>query len=217
MGGASWSARGRLVGAAAAFLTAFAALLVLVEVRWTPLHRADLSTSDYLHGYARAHHGFVVTLQVLSDIGSGWTATGVFAVVAAWLLWRRRIRLAAFAIATAVLSSPLNWLVKEAVRRLRPTFLDPVAHAPGFSFPSGHAQSAVVTVGILLVVFLPRVPSPARPVLVATAALWIAAIGLARIGLGVHYLSDVLAGYALGAAWLALMVAAFRPVTPPAR
>jgi PAP2 superfamily len=72
-----------------------------------------------------------------------------------------------------------------------------------------------------LVLFIPRVSRSARPVLVLAGAVWVAVVGFSRIALGVHYVSDVLAGFALGTAWLALMVAAFdawthrHPATPP--
>ena len=86
---------------------------------------------------------------------------------------------------------------------------DPVAHAAGTSFPSGHAQSAVVATSVLLLVFLPYLRGAWRVVAIAGAVAYVLAIGFARVALGVHYVSDVLAGYALGAAWVAAMVAAF--------
>jgi len=103
----------------------------------------------------------------------------------------------------------LNALVKLAVDRARPLLPDPVAHASGFSFPSGHAQSAVVAVSVLLLVFLPLLRGGWRTVAVVLAVLFVIAIGFARVTLGVHFLSDVLAGYVLGAAWVAAMIAAF--------
>jgi undecaprenyl-diphosphatase len=68
----------------------------------------------------------------------------VLGLVVIWLLRRRLPRLALFVVITAAGSSLLNAVVKTAVHRLRPVLTDPVAHEPGLSFPSGHAQAAIV-------------------------------------------------------------------------
>jgi len=133
----------------------------------------------------------------------------VFTAVAAWLVWRRLPRLALFAAVTPALSSLLNNMVKLEVDRARPVLPDPVAHAGGLSFPSGHAQSAVVAYSVLLLVFLPALNALWRRAAVAFAVVMVAAIGFSRLALGVHYVSDVLAGYALGAAWVSAMTASF--------
>jgi len=133
----------------------------------------------------------------------------VWALTVAWLLWHRLPRLALFVVVTAAGSVVLNALVKESVHRLRPVLADPVAHAQGLSFPSGHAQSAIVGYSLLLLVYLPGLSGAWRRVAVAGAVLMVLAIGFSRVALGVHYVSDVWAGYVLGAAWLAAMVAAF--------
>jgi undecaprenyl-diphosphatase len=86
---------------------------------------------------------------------------------------------------------------------------DPVAHASGMSFPSGHAQSSIVAASVLLLVFFPVLRGAWRPVAAAVAVTFVIAIGFSRVSLGVHFVSDVLAGYALGAAWVAAMIAAF--------
>jgi undecaprenyl-diphosphatase len=96
-----------------------------------------------------------------------------------------------------------------AVDRARPVLPDPVAHANGMSFPSGHAQAAVVAYSVLLLVFLPVLRGAWRSVVVSVAVLMVLAIGFSRVALGVHYVSDVVAGYVLGAAWVAAMTAAF--------
>jgi undecaprenyl-diphosphatase len=87
--------------------------------------------------------------------------------------------------------------------------VNPVAHENGASFPSGHAQAAVVGYAVLLLVFLPVLHGALRRVAVAVALLMVLGIGLSRVALGVHYVSDVLAGYVLGAAWVAAMIASF--------
>lgn len=197
-------------GVALALVTVpFGLLLFLVEDRWRPLLRVDDGARDGLHRYALHHHALVTAAKTLSTIGSAPVYIVVFGAVAGWLVWRRLPRLALFVVVTLVGSSILNALVKLAVDRSRPVLPDPVAHANGMSFPSGHAQSATVAAAVLLLVFLPVLRGAWRPIALVVAVAYVAAIGFARVALGVHYVSDVLAGYVLGAAWVAAMVASF--------
>jgi len=187
----------------------FALLLFLVEDRWRPLLRIDNGARDALHSAALHHHGYVTIAQALSTIASTPVYIVVFAAVAGWLAHQGLRRLALFVVVTMIGSGLLNLVVKTAVHRARPVLPDPVAHARGLSFPSGHSQGVVVAGGVLLLVFLPALRGPSRRVAVAVALVMVCAVGAARVALGVHYVSDVLAGYVLGAAWLAAMTAAF--------
>ena len=75
--------------------------------------------------------------------------------VAIWL-WRRGAqRLAVWAVVTMAVGGVLGVLLKLLVDRARPAFPEPVAHASGYSFPSGHALNSMLGVGVLLLVFLP--------------------------------------------------------------
>ena len=223
---ARFGARAVFAGAALLLVAVpFGLLLFLVEDSWRPLVRIDGGARDDLHAVALRHDGLVGALKVLSTIGSAAVYIPLFAAVAAWLAWWQRLpRLAAFVVVTMAGSALLNSLVKLAVDRARPVLDDPVAHAAGMSFPSGHAQSAMVAASVLLLVFLPLLHGAWRWVAVCAAVAYVLAIGFARVTLGVHYVSDVLAGYVLGAAWVAAMIAAFnawrrergRPAADPA-
>jgi undecaprenyl-diphosphatase len=184
-------------------------LLFLVQDKWPPLDRVDAGARDDLHSYAVAHGPFVTVMQTFSAIGSTWAWLAVGVAVVGWLLWRRLPRLALFVLVTVAGSSLLNQVVKAAVHRSRPVLPDPVAHASGLSFPSGHAQAALVGYAVLLLVFLPVLRGAWRSVAVALSAAMVVGIGVSRVALGVHFVSDVLAGYVLGAAWVAAMTAAF--------
>ena len=207
---ARFGARAVLAAVALALVAVpFALVLLLVEDKWAPLLRADSGARDRLHGYAVTHAGFVGAMQLISDSGSALAWQVVFAVVVVWLLWRRLPRLALFVVITAAGSSLLNTVVKTAVHRLRPVLTDPVAHEGGLSFPSGHAQAAMVGYAVLLLVFLPVLHGVWRRIAVALAVFMVLAVGFSRVALGVHYVSDVVGGYVLGAAWVAAMTAAF--------
>jgi membrane-associated phospholipid phosphatase len=187
----------------------FGLLLFLVQSKWDPLLDVDDGARDEMHSVVVAHHGLVTAFDVLSVVGSAWVYVPLFALVAAWLWRSGQPRLALFVVVTVAGSAALNALVKVAVDRARPVLPDPVAHASGLSFPSGHAQSAVVGAGVLLLVFARELRPGARRAAIGLAVAWILLIGVVRVSLGVHYVSDVLAGYVLGAAWLAAMIAVF--------
>jgi membrane-associated phospholipid phosphatase len=202
--------RALLAGVALALVAVpFLLTLLLVEDRWAPLLRADTGGRDALYQYAVAHPGFVRGMQLISDSGSALAWIVVMTGVVAWLLWHRLPRLALFVVVTGIGSSLLNTVVKSAVHRLRPVLPEPVAHEPGLSFPSGHAQAAIVGYAVLLLVLTPALSRTGRRIAAAVATLMVLAVGFSRVALGVHYVSDVLAGYILGAAWVAAMVSAF--------
>jgi undecaprenyl-diphosphatase len=209
-GGARFGARAVLAGAALVLVAVpFALLLFLVEDRWRPLLRVDAGARDSLYELALEHDWFVAVMKAVSFAGSGFVYWPLFTALAAWLAVRRLPRLALFTAVTMLGSTLLNRAVKAAVDRARPVLPDPVARAEGLSFPSGHAQSAVVALGLLLLVFLPVLHGARRTAALAGAAIMVLLIGFSRVALGVHYVSDVLAGYVLGAAWLAVTTAAF--------
>jgi membrane-associated phospholipid phosphatase len=211
-----------LVSAPALLGLLFALTLLLVRQRWAPLLGADHGARDGLHGYALAHPGFVTSMALVSGSGSALAWLVVLGVVAAWLAWRRLARVALFVVVTAAGSQLLNGALKAAVHRLRPVLAHPVAHEGGLSFPSGHAQGAMVGYGVLLVVLWPLLRGRWRGTALAAASVMVAAIGFSRVALGVHYLSDVVGGLLVGATWVALMVLAFnvagaRPAPAPPR
>lgn len=138
-------------------------------------------------------------------------ATSVVAItllVASTLLWMGRHRWSVALLWTAVLgNAALNTALKLAFARPRPTVFPFRISGIGesaSSFPSGHAMSSVVVYGTL--VYLVARLEPTRRMRRATlvfAAVLVLLIGASRLYLGVHYPSDVLAGYVAGFAWAA--------------
>ena len=187
----------------------FALLLLLVVDHWGPLQRLDLRLDIHLNSFAFAHPGFVSAMQVISIVGNPATFEVLGVLIAVALLLRRQPRLGVWLALTVLGGGLLSTVVKTAVGRKRPLLPHPVAHALSASFPSGHALGAVVGVGALLLVGLPYATPTLRAPLVVLGVLVVLAIGFSRLGLGVHYLSDVLGGYLLGAGWLAATTAAF--------
>lgn len=105
----------------------------------------------------------------------------------------------------------ISVVVKAVTARPRPSVTPRIVDALGAAFPSGHSIRAISVYGTLA--WLLAATARARVVKVivwSTAGVLIAAVGVSRIYLGVHWLTDVLAGYALGGAWLALLLVATR-------
>jgi undecaprenyl-diphosphatase len=186
------------------------ALAVAVRRQWAPLCRVDIGTLDVLHRFAISHPHYVGAMRVLSFGGGYEVFMPLFALIAVWLLLRGHFRHAAFVLITPAAGWVLNSRLKHLIVRDRPAFPDAVARSGAPSFPSGHAQAVVVTSVLLLSVLLPLMHGRAlRRHTVLAAALMSVLIGYSRLALGVHYLSDLIAGYLSGVIWVAVAITVF--------
>nr|WP_240947773.1 phosphatase PAP2 family protein [Planosporangium mesophilum] len=104
----------------------------------------------------------------------------------------------------------LDPALKRAIGRLRPVVEHPVAVGGGNSFPSGHSLGAMIVYGALLLIFAPALSGRARRALTVAVGVLVVAVGFSRLGLGVHFLSDVIGGWCLGVAWLGVTTFAFQ-------
>ncbi len=201
----------RLTLFALAFLLVAVPFGLLVEqiVRNSWLARVDTSAARHLHGWVEGSPATVGALKVVSLLGEP-ALLGLIVVLASLWVWRDLgARLALFVVVTTALGGLLDTAVKSAVDRSRPSLVDPVATATGKSFPSGHAMGSTIVYGALLLVLLPLVARRRRRAVVVATAVVVLAIGVSRLALGVHYISDVVGGYVLGLAWLTASTAAF--------
>ncbi|GIH26504.1 phosphatase PAP2 family protein [Acrocarpospora phusangensis] len=198
----------------------FLVLAVLVETVFPPLRDFDQRVAENLHAYAVNNPGFAGFMNFWTELFGPLAWRVVIALTAVWLYVRGRRRLAAWAVATVVAGGMLVVAVKELVGRARPVLPEPVASATGNAFPSGHALNATLGAGILLVLFLPALKGAARTLAWLAAGFLAVSVGFTRAALGVHWVSDVVAGLILGVAVLAATSAAFaidRPGGSPAR
>ena len=187
----------------------FLLLWLLIEDHWAPLRHLDRSIATSLNTAIYQHQPAIDVLKAISLVFGPTTFRIAGVVVAVLLAVRRHVRLAAFVIVGILGGSLLDGAVKLLAGRHRPVLAHPVAHSPGLSFPSGHALGSLVGVGVLLLVFWPVMRRPVRRAAVASSVLVVLAVGFSRVALGVHYVSDVVGGWALGAAWLLVVAAAF--------
>jgi undecaprenyl-diphosphatase len=191
----------------AAFL--FALLLLLVRLHWAPLESVDHGAATRLNSLVAGHAVVISIIKAVTWMGSGgvlWTLIGAASVL---LALRRRWRLTAYLLVTGAGELVLDPVLKALVGRLRPVVAHPIAHGNGDSFPSGHALGSIVCYGALFLVFLPAARGTWRRVLTVVIAALVAAIGISRLLLGVHYISDVLGGWAVGITWLGITASAF--------
>jgi undecaprenyl-diphosphatase len=191
---------------AAAFV--FALLLVLVRLQWAPLESADHTAAARLNSLV-AGHPVVSVIKAVTWLGSGGVLWTLIGLAVAGLAIRHRWRLAVYLLVTGAGALILDPVLKALVGRLRPVVAHPVAYGNGDSFPSGHALGSIVCYGALLLVFLPATRGAWRRGFTAVISTLVAAIGVSRLLLGVHFLSDVLGAWALGITWLGVGAFAF--------
>lgn len=196
-----------------ALTACFVLLLVLVAARWAPLLGLDGDISRTTHRWAVDDPGLTQACRILTDwVWDPWTMRILCAAVAVWLLMRRAALWTALWLAVVcTLSALLQQAVKAAVGRPRPVWSDPVDSAHYTAFPSGHAMTATVVCGVLLWLLHHY---GAGHVLwrtaLAVAVVSVAGVGLTRVWLGVHWPTDVVGGWLLGALVVAAAVPAHR-------
>ena len=164
---------------------------------------------------AEGLRGLLSPLRAITELGS----TGAVMVVALITLlvgvligpWLHGL----IGAVTIGLASLGNETLKAIIARARPDLLDPIVAERGFSFPSGHSALGMTAWGILgVLVMRSRLPLAVRRGIVAALAVVIVLIGLSRIWLGVHYPTDVLAGWTAGAVIVLLYARLTRRVSP---
>lgn len=157
----------------------------------------DRTVSLWVHGFETPT--LDVVMRAFSFIGSFPVIAVVATAVLIWC-WRRRDRDAITGLLGVIaVDEALNFYLKHLFERPRPDLFEEIATLHSYSFPSGHAMAAAAIYGIIAVVITRLVPRLQIWIDVA-AILLVLLIGLSRIYLGVHWVTDVLAGYAAGGA-----------------
>jgi undecaprenyl-diphosphatase len=164
----------------------------------------DLSVRMRIHEYASP--ALTKAMIAISFLGGDGLIVAVFVALAAFIYFRWR-RATLWLLVTILGALVLDVALKYAFHRARPTpfFVDlPLT----YSFPSGHALFSFCFYGVLAGLWMGRTRSRrARLLIWLSAAVLVAAIGLSRIYLGVHYPSDVIAGYLAASLWVSTLLA----------
>lgn len=196
--------RHRLLGSALALT-----LLLLFSGLATELLEQELALFDaMIFAWVRSFQspGMTVLMRAMTELGSPLVIAGL-ALLGGLTLYRRGQRIAPIAVLVSLLGGWL-WDLMLKLQYQRPRPPGPwLVHASGYSFPSGHAVIAVAFYGVLAY-YLTRPPLAGERHLAAliVSVLVVMLIGISRIYLGVHYPSDVLAGWAVGGVWASLCV-----------
>jgi undecaprenyl-diphosphatase len=201
--------------ASAAIVLGFLALVVCLvllgtiaeDIRAKELIALDLTASPFLH--ALASPWLDAIMNAATFVGSSFVLVPAFVLVTALLLALRRPGSALFLGVASVGSLLLNELMKLYFQRPRPTL--PWSHVqPDYSFPSGHTMNSLAFfAAVAIVIWSLRGRRAGVPAVLGAVAL-AAVIGVSRIYLGYHYLTDVVGGILAGASWLLIVLGAFR-------
>ena len=167
----------------------------------------DVLVADWLHAHATpVLTGF---LTVVTHAHDPTAILGFTVVAAAFLLARRDGYWLAALIVVVPVGMLVNVMMKHAFHRMRPHFDDPLLVLTTFSFPSGHVAGATLLYGVLAAYLYGRVTEWRPRLVIALLALAsVVTVAFSRLYLGVHYLSDVVAAFAEGLAWLILCLTA---------
>lgn len=188
---------------------AFALLVLLVRAGWAPLHNLDAGTAETFRHIDTDHPELVRAAEVVSDVFDPNVFRVALTLVALAYLIHGEKHHAAWLVVTVFGGAALGFGLKEIVGRARPVLPDPVSTAPGLSFPSGHALGASIGCCLLLLITLRFLPRGGRVAAVIAAAVIVGSVALARVVLGVHFVSDVLGGMTLGVGWVAVTTWAY--------
>jgi membrane-associated phospholipid phosphatase len=197
------------VGTGAACLVVVALLGYGVRTDFGPQLRLDGIVSDAL--YAGDHRAVPLSdlLAVLTAPGLSWFRFVVFLPVLVLLLRLRAWWTAVWLVTAVVLIGPLTGLLKIYFGRVRPDFAEGGARLESLSYPSGHSSGIATLVTVALIMAWPLLAGRARHWALAAGVLLVLLVGLTRMWLGVHFLSDVVGGWALGVGWSLLTALLF--------
>ena len=191
-------------------LGALAALTVLTMVV-IGHDGAPLFADDDLLDWSVAHRSVMALAAArgLTATGTGVIpyALAVLAGIVAGRTARHRLFAAALALCCLAAGQAVRYGLMTLVARPRPPRADWGTHASAWAFPSGHATTAALTAGLLVLAISLRAPR-GRTLLAVVTACWGALVGLTRVYLGVHWFTDVVGGWLLSIGWLGLCLSA---------
>lgn len=167
--------------------------------------------------HARAHPSLDYWASTLTQAGGFWGVTTLATLVALVLLVRRQWRPLTYFLVTLIGNGTINRVAKALLQRVRPHLWESPAPEYDYGFPSGHAMASM---GLVAAIVILSWRSPWRWWAVGIGAIYVLTIGWTRLYLGVHYPSDILAGWMASIAWavgVSLLIRPFSPAQRPQR
>ena len=190
-------------GVAVVVLALVAIVLTDAVVHHRALGELDGPFRDWVIDH---RNGFLTEVMVnASRFGSTPSLVVITLAAAAWLAWRGRKADSLLVVAGSAGAFLLVPLLKVVIERPRPALSDHVVLVQSWSYPSGHSLNSIAVLGLLTVLAVRERPGAARRTLLAVlGAFLVVAVGFSRVYLGVHWPSDVLAGWLIGVLWLTI-------------
>ena len=201
-----------MLGWAAVCAVVVAALTFAVVLNLDGVNSYDQPLGEQFFGWSSPRE-WLVSFLLLVDHAFGTLALTIYTTVAVVALLVRRHRRAALWTALVMVAASLTtYTLKNTIERARPEWEDPLHSLDSYSFPSGHASGIASAAGVVLVLttLLVRRRNVRRGIQSAAFAL-VLLVGLDRLLLGVHNVSDVVAGYAVGTFWVLLLAVLYDP------
>ncbi|SDM48226.1 undecaprenyl-diphosphatase [Catalinimonas alkaloidigena] len=177
-------------------------------VNGEPMVQIDRHVTQFLFRYRTPF--FSQLLYGLTYAASSYASIALTGAMALIALYRRRYR-QAIAIVLVMAGMALSvYYGKQVFHRIRPLATVAYYSVNSFSFPSGHAATALALYGLAGYLLANTLAGSGRVLALAVCTLLVLVVGFSRIYLGVHFLSDVAAGYLLGGSWLVLGIMLMR-------
>ncbi|KOP71183.1 phosphoesterase PA-phosphatase [Bacillus sp. FJAT-21945] len=184
-------------------LLAFSFMAFIVRVN--KIVQFDSTVISFVQGLENS--ALTVVMKVFTFIGDtkAVIVLSILVIIFLYVVLKHRIELILFIVAILG-SAMLNQLLKYSFQRARPE-LHRLIEIESYSFPSGHAMNAFTVYTVISFLLWRHIPSRAgRTTLIIISALMIFSIGISRIYLGVHYPSDIIAGYFASGCWLGMVI-----------
>jgi len=173
---------------------------------WDSFKAFDDAVYKFVSGFMS--DGMTGFMKLMTFIGSGWFLTTLAVAIPffVFILKKKKYYAAALMIPLNIaLGSLLNEVLKQIFHRARPEILR-LVKVTDYSFPSGHSMNSMIFYGFLAYLIMKYAQPRFKYPVALISGLMILLIGTSRVYLGVHYASDVIAGFIIGLAWLAFFI-----------
>lgn len=179
-------------------------LFLWINLNSLPAQNFEHQASEYIQSLRNVE--LTSYMMLITEIGDLWGYVIIISVLSFILIFKRRFDLIFQIVVIVISSSAINIILKALINRPRP-FGEALVRVTFHSFPSGHAMSAMVFYGLMIYFLFKFINSlGTKLILTLVCVIMIFLIGISRIYLGVHYPTDVIAGYTAGLASLSVSV-----------
>ena len=175
------------------------------EVREMDTLPFDTAVLNLVHGMS--NYFLDTFMPIATDIGGVVGVVAITLIMTALFVYKNEQRRALMVSITVAGAAGINLILKSVFERARPDLWETLVREPGFSFPSGHAMASAA-LGAAIVVAL--WDSRWRWWAFTTATFYIVFVGFSRLYLGVHYPTDIMAGWLVSGAWVMAVTLMFR-------